>query len=326
MLKPFASCRPEACLLTTTPCIRPYTAAPCSPIQYSHQQAPPTAGKVITCSREIGLIWYLTKDWRGEFGGALVDLEAPGGPANYVPLFNSLVAFRWGLGAAGQQAGGVHVRVFCSGPAVCTASIRSRANVARLSMGGGATKNSWRASCAGCRVPRYHEVTPVATSRARYSIFGWFLQPGRRYELYTGAEAAQQAQQAQRGGKAAPPAAAGPGQEPVGPTPQAKRQRQRQQQQGKGAEEEHKEQDQGGARGGRLSLGVGGGSGGHRAAARLKAGAGPGSAAEGQQEQEQEHCEERAIEYSCKLAQRIAANAAKRRRKQGAMAAGEDKP
>jgi hypothetical protein len=32
-------------------------------------------------------------------------------------------------------------------------------------------------------VPRFHEVTAVTASRPRYSIFGWFLKPGRIYPL-----------------------------------------------------------------------------------------------------------------------------------------------
>jgi hypothetical protein len=32
-------------------------------------------------------------------------------------------------------------------------------------------------------VPRFHEVTPVTAARPRYSIFGWFLQRGRSYDL-----------------------------------------------------------------------------------------------------------------------------------------------
>ena len=34
------------------------------------------------------------------------------------------------------------------------------------------------------RVPRYHEVTHMRTNRPRYSVFGWFLQPGQLYELF----------------------------------------------------------------------------------------------------------------------------------------------
>uniref|UniRef100_A0A7S1IN91 Prolyl 4-hydroxylase alpha subunit domain-containing protein n=1 Tax=Eutreptiella gymnastica TaxID=73025 RepID=A0A7S1IN91_9EUGL len=86
-------------------------------------------GSVHECSREIGVIYYLTKDWKPEYGGHFVDREADGGPQAYVPEFNSLVAFT---------------------------------------------------------VPRWHEVTGVTTQRPRYSVFGWFLQPGHLYPLQTG--------------------------------------------------------------------------------------------------------------------------------------------
>jgi hypothetical protein len=36
-------------------------------------------------------------------------------------------------------------------------------------------------------VPRFHEVTLVKQDRPRFSIFGWFLEPGDIYE-YKGAE------------------------------------------------------------------------------------------------------------------------------------------
>ncbi len=32
-------------------------------------------------------------------------------------------------------------------------------------------------------IPRWHEVKAVCGSRTRYSLFGWFLQPGKLYEL-----------------------------------------------------------------------------------------------------------------------------------------------
>lgn len=43
-------------------------------------------------------------------------------------------------------------------------------------------------SIVAFKVPRYHEVTAVTSRRPRLSIFGWFLQPGKLYELYTGEE------------------------------------------------------------------------------------------------------------------------------------------
>ncbi|DBA99894.1 TPA: hypothetical protein ACH3X1_013780 [Trebouxia sp. C0004] len=42
------------------------------------------------------------------------------------------------------------------------------------------------------RVPRYHQVTPVSSSQPRYSVFGWFLQPGRLYDLFEGESTQQQ--------------------------------------------------------------------------------------------------------------------------------------
>lgn len=81
-------------------------------------------GKIVTCSRDIAVIYYLTKDWTEDKGGLLIDLEAG---KTYVPVFNSIIMFR---------------------------------------------------------IPRMHKVTAVVTSTCpRYSIFGWFLQPGKIYEL-----------------------------------------------------------------------------------------------------------------------------------------------
>jgi len=48
-------------------------------------------GRMVECSREIAVIYYLTKDWTIELGGALVDLVST---KRYVPEFNSLIAFR----------------------------------------------------------------------------------------------------------------------------------------------------------------------------------------------------------------------------------------
>ncbi|KAL4546160.1 hypothetical protein Ndes2526B_g05255 [Nannochloris sp. 'desiccata'] len=84
-------------------------------------------GEVVLCSRDVTLVYHLTKDWTDEMGGALVDLETD---TKYIPEFNSAIIFK---------------------------------------------------------VPRYHQVEPVLErSRPRYSIFGWYLLPGRLYELYDG--------------------------------------------------------------------------------------------------------------------------------------------
>ncbi|MEW5301765.1 MAG: hypothetical protein WDW36_004603 [Sanguina aurantia] len=50
-------------------------------------------GGIQVCSRDIAVIYYLTKDWRLDMGGALVDLEDPGGHRTYVPIYNSAVVF-----------------------------------------------------------------------------------------------------------------------------------------------------------------------------------------------------------------------------------------
>ena len=45
----------------------------------------------IKCSRDIAIIYYLTKDWAASDGGVLVDIPSQ---RRYVPEFNSLIAFR----------------------------------------------------------------------------------------------------------------------------------------------------------------------------------------------------------------------------------------
>lgn len=40
-------------------------------------------------------------------------------------------------------------------------------------------------------VPRFHEVTPVTAARPRFGIFGWFLKPGRSYDLLLADEPAK---------------------------------------------------------------------------------------------------------------------------------------
>ena len=44
-------------------------------------------------------------------------------------------------------------------------------------------------SAIAFRVPRYHEVTRMNTNQPRYSVFGWYLQPGQLYELFQGDDA-----------------------------------------------------------------------------------------------------------------------------------------
>jgi len=52
-------------------------------------------GRVISCSRDIAVIVYLSPQWSKEQGGVLLDLEAkPGAQREFVPEFNSAIVFR----------------------------------------------------------------------------------------------------------------------------------------------------------------------------------------------------------------------------------------
>ena len=46
----------------------------------------------VMCSRDLAIIYYLTKDWTESDGGVLIDLHE-GTRKRYIPKFNSLVAF-----------------------------------------------------------------------------------------------------------------------------------------------------------------------------------------------------------------------------------------
>lgn len=50
---------------------------------YTHQDG-------ILCSRDIALVYYLTKDWKESFGGVFIDKQTN---SKIVPKFNTLIAF-----------------------------------------------------------------------------------------------------------------------------------------------------------------------------------------------------------------------------------------
>lgn len=67
------------------------------------------AGEVVTCSRDLTCVYYLTKDWTAAMGGALVDLEADeegeeGGDADDGDAAAAAAAARGGAAAAGEGA------------------------------------------------------------------------------------------------------------------------------------------------------------------------------------------------------------------------------
>lgn len=74
-------------------------------------------------SRDIAMVYYLTKNWSPDNGGCFIDLV---GGQVVVPQFNTCILFY---------------------------------------------------------VPRLHRVEPVLNNSVRYSIFGWFFERGRLYEL-----------------------------------------------------------------------------------------------------------------------------------------------
>lgn len=45
-------------------------------------------GSIQLCSRNVAVIYYLTKDWAADDGGLLIDHEAAGGPHTYIPKYN----------------------------------------------------------------------------------------------------------------------------------------------------------------------------------------------------------------------------------------------
>ncbi|KAL4418797.1 hypothetical protein ABPG77_010206 [Micractinium sp. CCAP 211/92] len=144
-------------------------------------------GEVVTCSRVLTCVYYLTKDWTPDMGGALVDLEAP--PEEGEASWQEPGGCEAAAGADGQPG--------ARPPQHPAQRRRGRVLVPHFN------------TAVFFRVPHWHAVTPLTTDRPRFSVFGWFLQLGKLYELYTGEDAqldyqAQQAQQGQQHGQQEP--------------------------------------------------------------------------------------------------------------------------
>jgi hypothetical protein len=133
-------------------------------------------GEVIECSRTLAIVYYASRVWRPEWGGALIDLEAGG--------------------SAPQQ----QQQQPAETAAACAAARRAAARAGVEVPAGSRVVLPKFNRLVAFRVPRYHQVTPVVApadggagdgprSRPlRFSVFGWFLEPGRLYPLYTGKE------------------------------------------------------------------------------------------------------------------------------------------
>ena len=160
----------------------------------------------MTCSRDVTVVYHLTPGWQESWGGLLVDLEAAVVPTQQ--------AQRQQQGTAATAAGGM----------------------AAAAAGAGKAYVPLFNSAVFFRVPRYHSVTPLLTDRprwgrgagaglvfagfsavpllttackptpaaprwcccCRFSVFGWFLQPGQLYDLFTGEKAVEEQQQQQQ--------------------------------------------------------------------------------------------------------------------------------
>ena len=115
-------------------------------------------GSVVQCSRTLAVVYYCSSVWDASWGGALVDLESSD----------------------------------CSSDAAADAARSAAASTGlQLPLKAKLFPPKFNRLVV-FSVPRFHQVTPVAPQpataapRLRLSVFGWFLQPGRRYPLMTG--------------------------------------------------------------------------------------------------------------------------------------------
>lgn len=101
------------------------------------------AGEVVSCSRDLTVVYYLTKDWTEAMGGCLVDLEAedPGQRG----------------GSEGDQG---RAREAAGGGAEQHPAQQKRGRVVVPQFN----------TAVFFRVPRYHSVTPLRTDRPRCGV------------------------------------------------------------------------------------------------------------------------------------------------------------
>jgi hypothetical protein len=210
-------------------------------------------GQLVTCSRDVAVIYYLTRDWAEDMGGVLLDLE--GGQA-FVPQFNSAVAFRvpryhevtplttqrarYSVGGPGPGCGWAVAGLGWAGlrgtGAGAWAGGRARG---RSAVGGGCMLGRLpaRAMCA-LQLPWLERAGRPPCPAAAAQIFGWFLVPGILYDLFTGEDEGEEQgqQEAEEGDQQGAPAGGeeGPSQQ-QGQQRDGPRQHQHQQQQQQGA-------------------------------------------------------------------------------------------
>jgi hypothetical protein len=135
-------------------------------------------------------------------GGHLVDLEAPGGPQQHLPAFNSMVAFRISRWHEVKPVTGDRPRYSVSTKDDCLQHGAARQLkllvfvwLCTVLLHAGSLQDAM-AVCGGKDYPQ-QDCRSLMLCLLWLQVFGWFLEPGEVYELNTGQEAPQQQQQQQ---------------------------------------------------------------------------------------------------------------------------------